>query len=104
MAVRSERRSPKALVWLAAAGLLAPAAAGCGKSSEAPSRSRAAEQTREAGQQAKPVAPPAAAPAGPHGPTEHERLHQSFLQATRRLPPPDQRPPDRTMIGKSVGK
>jgi cyclophilin family peptidyl-prolyl cis-trans isomerase len=32
------------------------------------------------------------------------RWHQSFADATVADPPPDQRPPDRTMTGKSVGK
>src|SRR5437899_11649199 len=37
-------------------------------------------------------------------PPGYARLHQSFLDATRQDAPADQRPPDRTMTGKSVGK
>jgi peptidyl-prolyl cis-trans isomerase B (cyclophilin B) len=92
MAVRSERRSPRALVWLAA-GLLGLGGAGCGKSSDAPARSGVAEEATAEFPHAAPASPAAAA-----------RLHRSFLQATRKLPPPDQRPPDRTRTGKSVGK
>src|SRR5437868_1929273 len=42
--------------------------------------------------------PPPARPMG------YDRLHQSFAQATRQNPPPDQRPPDRTASGKATGK
>lgn len=55
--------------------------------------------------QAAPVAttPGAAAPAAPSA--DEQRLHQSFAAATRSDPPEDfQRPPDRTMTNKSVGK
>lgn len=47
--------------------------------------------------------PPASAPAASSA--EEQRLHQPFSTATRAEPPEDfQRPPDRTMTGKSVGK
>ncbi len=100
MAVRGNRPSRKSLIWLAVAGLLAPAGTlGCGSSSDAP-----AEVAQEAPEKA--AVPPPAAPAETvrNKPADHDRLHQSFLQATRKDPPPDQRPPDRTVTGKSVGK
>jgi cyclophilin family peptidyl-prolyl cis-trans isomerase len=37
-------------------------------------------------------------------PTSKDRLHQSFLDATRAYPPADERPPEKTMTGKSVGR
>jgi cyclophilin family peptidyl-prolyl cis-trans isomerase len=40
----------------------------------------------------------------PARPAGYDRLHQSFAQATRQVPPPDQRPPDRTITGKATGK
>ena len=92
---RSWMRPPGALAWLAAALL----GAGCGKS-DTPQNSRSGEEEKEP-PAAKPA--PAAAPATPR-PPDLARLHQSFLQATRKDPPPDQRPPDVTRTGKSVGK
>src|SRR4051794_2193739 len=100
MAVRSERRFPKALVWLAS-GLLGLGGMGCGKSSDAPAHTEVAEESKAEIPSAS-TAPPAASPKNGESQTDH--LHRSFLQATRKLPPPDQRPPDRTMTGKSVGK
>jgi peptidyl-prolyl cis-trans isomerase B (cyclophilin B) len=102
-------RSLKVPLWLAASLLGAATLCGCGKSSDDPSKI-------DAGQTKKELLPPprAAAPATPATPATPgagagktavaDRLHQSFLEATRQVPPPDQRPPDRTMTGKSVGK
>ena len=91
-------RSPKVLVCLA--GLLGAAIlCGCGKSSDSPPG--AVEETKK---ELLP-APTASAPIPAAGKKPvFDRLHQSFLEATRQFPPPDQRPPDRTLTGKSVGK
>ncbi len=44
-------------------------------------------------------------PSSPESPSAADpRWHQSFVDATVTDPPPDQRPPDLTMTGKSVGK
>src|SRR5262249_53268160 len=76
-------------------GLLLGSHLGCGNNPASPSGqgSAGAQPTNEA------PATPAAA-----GGTLDPVLHQSFADATRQEPPPDQRPPDRTMTGKSVGK
>jgi peptidyl-prolyl cis-trans isomerase B (cyclophilin B) len=117
MTERSTRRPFGALTWLALAGLASGGILGCGQSNP-PAKVDGGEKP-EAKAVASVVAPaPALSVAGAPGarpqtsspppPTpqgaEFDRLHQSFLQATRKLPPPDRRPPDRTMTGKSVGK
>jgi cyclophilin family peptidyl-prolyl cis-trans isomerase len=63
---------------------------GCGKKSENPPTAR-------------PKPAPIKTPPKPELPVDYERLHQSLGKATRQDPPPDQRPPDRTMSGKSTG-
>ena len=72
------------------------ALAGCGKGSSSGPKS----------EPAKPTEHQAEAPANgkPSIPAGYERLHQSFTQATRKDPPPGQRPPDLTMTGKSTPK
>ena len=97
MAVRT-KQSSKLLLWLVA-GLFGSGLGGCGKSSDsAPPQEAAPEAKKE------PAPKPAAAAPAPKRVTGLDRLHQSFLEATRQQPPPDQRPPDRTMTSKSVGK
>src|SRR5947209_1789670 len=99
MGVRQGRLVPTSLLWLAIAGLVGLGGAGCGKSSDgAPARTEVSETPKQ-DEQPKPAEQTIS-----KKPAVRDRLHRSFLEATRKLPPPDQRPPDRTMTGKSVGK
>jgi cyclophilin family peptidyl-prolyl cis-trans isomerase len=72
--------------------------AGCGKKS-----------TDSSSSENRTASPPASVPSTPAGESPakqetHDRLQETFLEATREEAPADQRPPDRTMTGKSVGK
>src|SRR5262245_49597473 len=94
-------RIRKGLVWFAVVGLIGLSGVGCGKSSDGtPARNEAAA-TKTDEQQAATAGP---AEVTAEKPVTRDPKHRSFLEATRILPPPDQRPPDRTMTGKSVGK
>ena len=82
--------------WLGLLCLSGLALGGCGKKSAAPTIT-----------EGKTTSPTVSVPSTPRGPSplqEFDRLHQSFLEATRKDAPADQRPADRTMTGKSVGK
>jgi len=87
------------LVWLVVGGLLGIGGAGCGKSSDEPPARTEAGETPKQEAQPKPAEETISNKAA-----VRDRLHRSFLEATRKLPPADQRPPDRTLTGKSVGK
>src|SRR5262249_44228346 len=90
----------RGFVWLVVAGLLGVGGAGCGKSSEEPpARTEATRDTPKQEEQPKPAAETIS-----KKPVVRDRLHRSFFEATRKLPPPDQRPPDRTLTGKPIGK
>jgi len=101
MAVRRKRLVP--LIWLAVASLLGLGGAGCGKSSDDPPAQTRATDTETKDETPSPAGKPTEETTSKK-PVHGDRLHRSFLEATRKLPPPDQRPPDRTMTGKSIGK
>jgi peptidyl-prolyl cis-trans isomerase B (cyclophilin B) len=87
------RHGPRWPGLLCLAGL---ALSGCGKKSSTPTIT-----------ESKSASPSVSVPAAPSTAVvvkEYERLHQSFLEATRKEAPPDQRPSDRTMTGKSTAK
>lgn len=102
MAVRRGRPVPTGLVWLVVASLFGLDGAGCGKSSDEPPARTEADGTRKDEQPASTTKQ--AEETIIKKPAARDRLHRSFLEATRKLPPPDQRPPDRTLTGKSIGK
>jgi len=103
MTRRRKRLISKGLVWLAVTGLLGLGGAGCGKSSDGPPAQTETTDTSKKDDTPSPEGKPAEESTSKK-PFQRDRLHRSFLDATRKLPPPDQRPPDRTMTGKSIGK
>src|SRR5262245_56950032 len=72
---------------------------GCGQRSSKPS-GEAGEDKKEAIAGMPTLAVHSDSAAHPAG---SDRLLQSFKEATRKEPPPDARPPEKTMTGKSVG-
>jgi len=72
---------------------------GCGQRSSKP-----AEESKQDNKEAIPAMPAVAvqSPSVSH-PPGYDRLHLRFKEATRKEPPPDARPPEKTMTGKSIG-
>ena len=85
------KQPPKFLVWLAAGLVSTASLGGCGKSSDKPSAETAPE-TKKEGDSAPQAGSASAGSASK--PATTDRLHQSFFEATRKQPLPDQRPPD----------